>query len=244
MSGQRSDFGGQVKERSGWLVPIAVFIVTALLSAFFLAYYLAPNPSSLIEEHPQPTSHTDPTQLRIGGISFAIPANYLLYASARRGGVRREVALYAALPDFRGYSDAESQVFSENGADSPIVHLLIREEQFGIPEAVRLQRVYLNDVDDVRGRKGQFGLVQYAFREDSGYRGEDLFVGRTEGDIVVMRCVRFSVELPGPSCLRDVPLARGVAVSYRFKRSHLAKWREIAEGAGKLIASFRKSGNS
>jgi hypothetical protein len=207
--------------------------------AIILVYYLAPNPTSLIEEHPRPTSHGEAAQLRIGGLSFTIPANYLLYASARNGGARREVALYAELPDFHGYSEDEAPVFSGNGTNSPIVYLLIREEAFNLPEASRLQRIYLDDVVDVRGRKGPFGLDEYAFRDDSGYRGEDLFVGRTARGIVVMRCVRFAREVPSPSCLRDEPLGGDVALSYRFKRSQLSKWRQIADGADRLVASFR-----
>ncbi|HWE06385.1 MAG TPA: hypothetical protein VG274_06735 [Rhizomicrobium sp.] len=242
MSRQGSEFDGQVKERSGWLLPIAVFVVTAVLSALFLLYYLAPNPGSFIEEHPQPTSRTDAVKLWIGGIPFTIPANYLLYPGARKGGARREVALYAALPDFRGYSDADGPVFSGNNAGSPIVYMLIREEAFNLPEATRLQRIYLNDVIDVRGRKAPFGLVQYEFRNDSGYRGEDLFVGQIGRGVVVMHCVRLSQNVPSPSCLRDTMLARGVALSYRFKRSQLASWRDIANGADRLVASFRVPG--
>ena len=242
MSRRDSEFDGQVQERSGWLLPIAVFVVTAVLSAFFLLYYLAPNPGSFIEEHARPTSRRDAVKLWIGGIPFTIPANYLPYAGGRKGGARKEVALYAALPDFRGYSDTDSPIFSANNAGSPIVYMLIREEAFNLPEAIRLQRIYLNDVVDGRGRKGLFGLVQYEFRDDSGYRGEDLFVGQTGRGVVVMHCVRLSQNVPSPSCLRDMVLARGVALSYRFKRSQLANWRSIATGADRLVASFRVAG--
>jgi hypothetical protein len=120
--------------------------------------------------------------------------------------------------------------------------MLIREEEFNLPEDARLHRIYLNDVLDVRGNKGPFGLVQYTFRDDSGYRGEYLFVGQTERGTVVMRCVRNSPDIPSPSCLRDMVLARGVALSYRFKRSQLANWRGIATGAERLVASFRAAG--
>ena len=41
--------------------------------------------------------------------------------------------------------------------------------------------------------------------------------------------------------MRDVPVARGVSLFYRFKRAHLSKWREIDKGMDKLIASFEKA---
>lgn len=232
------DTDDTVRQHSGWLIPLAVFVATAVLSALFLLFYLAPTPSSFIEEHQAPTSRSDIVHLTVGDLSFAVPANYLLYASARQGGVRRQVQLFAQFPDFNGYSDFQSQTFNSNGADSPIVYMLIREEPYVLSEGQRLKRVYIAYVADGTGKPGPFGLTEYTFREDSAYRGEDLFVGGDGTDPVVMRCVRMSPEVPSPSCLRDVPLSKGVALTYRFKRAQLPNWREIAAGTAKLAASF------
>jgi hypothetical protein len=239
MARSRDDSDDSVRQRSGWLIPLGVFLVTAALSAMFLLFYLAPAPTSFIEEHPSPTARTDPVTVSVNGASFTIPANYLIYRSARQGGAHNEVALFATLPDLHGYSDWYAADFSDNSADSPLVNLLIREEQLNLNEADRLQRIYLNYVVDPKGRPGPFGLTQYTFRDDSGYRGEDLFVGRIERRVIVLRCVRLSESVPSPSCLRDVKLARGVALSYRFKRTHLVQWQEIAQGVEALVASFR-----
>lgn len=228
-----------IRQHSGWLIPIGVFAVTALLSAMVLLFYLAPAPTSFIEEHPAPTSRTDPISLSVGSMAFTIPANYVLYKSARQGGIRRDIALFATLPDFRGYSDWRSQLFVGNAFDSTIVYLLIREEPLNITEAERLQRIYLNFVVDAAGKPGPFGLTEYTFRDDSGYHGEDLFVGGTSDNPVVLRCDRFSQQVRSPSCLRDMRLKHGVALSYRFKRAHLADWRAISDGVRALIQSFR-----
>jgi hypothetical protein len=228
-----------VKQRSGWLIPIAVFVVTAGLSALFLLYYLVPTPTSLIEEHAAPTSRTDKVAITINGTAFSIPANYIIFARARQGGTLKEVQMFTALPDFEGYSDWHASSFSGNAADSPVIFLLLREEQFKITEAERLQRIYLTYVTDPAGTRGPFSLTQYVFRDDSGYQGEDLFVGQMNGKPVVLRCVRFSPKVPSPSCLRDVRIGSGVTLSYRFKRANLGRWQEIATGVDKLIASFR-----
>ena len=227
-----------VKQRSGWLIPLAVFVVTAVLSALFLLFYLAPTPTSFIEEHQSPTTRTEPVQISVGGLSLDVPANYLLYARARRGGQMKQVEIFAKFPDFHGYSDWESQTFNGNGPDSPIIYMLIREEPFNLEEDERLKRIYLNYVADPEGKPGPFDLTEFMFRDDSGYRGEDLFVGDVRGHPVVMRCVRFSPEVPSPSCLRDVRLSGGVALSYRFKRAQLANWRDIAAGVSGLVRSF------
>jgi hypothetical protein len=87
-----------VKQRSGWLIPIAVFVVTTVLSAVILLLYLAPTPASFIEEHPSPTSRADPIDLSVNGLALKIPANYIIYSSARQGGPRKDVALFTTFP--------------------------------------------------------------------------------------------------------------------------------------------------
>jgi hypothetical protein len=153
-----------------------------------------------------------------------------------------EVALAAALPDFRGYSDADAQLFAGNAVDSPVIHILLHEERLKLGEMDRFRRIYLNYTTDEKGRVGPFGLMQYEFRDDSGYQGEDLFVGRLGTRVVVLRCVRMSARVPSPSCLREVRLTHHAGLSYRFKRSQLSRWREIADGVDSLIHSFMRGG--
>lgn len=235
-SNQTSD--DDVRQHSGWLIPIVVFVVTAGLSALFLLFYLVPAPTSFIEEHPAPTSRTDPVALTVGSLKMTVPANYIVYRSARNGGTRKDLALFTAYPDFRGYTDSEAQTFTSNAADTPVIYILIRDERLNLSEEERLKRIYTTFVTDPAGKPGPFDLTQYAFRDDSGYRGEDLFVGDVDGKMVVMRCVRFSMEVPSPSCLRDRRLVKGVAITYRFKRANLSRWREIAQGVDALIGGF------
>ncbi|HEY5338418.1 MAG TPA: hypothetical protein VIJ85_09460, partial [Rhizomicrobium sp.] len=163
MSRSADDNDGTVKQRSGWLIPIAVFVVTAGLSAIILLFYLAPTPTSFIEEHAAPTSRTDKVALSVNGLKFDVPANYIKFASARQGGPRKEVALFTTFPDFEGYSDSNASDFSDNAADSPVIFLLLREEQYKISEADRLQRVYMGYITDPAGKPGPFGLTQYVF---------------------------------------------------------------------------------
>lgn len=231
----------EVTRHSGWLLPLAALGAVATVCALFLLYYLAPAPTALVEEHVLPSARAYPVHLRIGGIALVVPANYLPYASERVGGPREQVVLYAELPDFHGYSGKEPAGLEENGARSPIIHILIRKEEFNVSEAVRLERIYLNEVVDRRGLKGPFGLTQYVFRSDSGYHGEDIFVGRTQTNRMVMRCTRSGPELPPASCLREMQLAPDVSQSYRFARSHLSDWRKIADGVSRLVASFRRA---
>jgi hypothetical protein len=225
-------------KHSGWLVPLGMLAAIAGLCVLMLLYYLAPSPNALIEEHTSPSARTDPVRLKLGRLTLVVPAKSLPYASERSGGPRREVALYAELPAFRGYTDLAAAEFSGNAPGSPMVHILITREEFDVGETARLKRIYLNEVADTRGQATDWGLTKYAFRDGSGYRGEDLFVGRDAHGDVVMRCTQPEADVPSPNCMREARFAPGILLSYRFKRSHLPQWRLIARGVERLVSSF------
>lgn len=227
-----------IRKRSGWVIPLTVFIVTLGLSAAFLALYLAPSGPGLFGKQISPTSRSDVVALSVNGRPFRIPANYLPYVVARQGGAQKEIEIFALLPGLSGWSNWDAEAFTSNAADSKVVYLTLHQDRVGLSEAEKLSRVYLDYLQDRQGRPGPFGLRQYRFREDTGYRNEDLFVGTGEKGPVVMRCVRTSHEVPSPSCLREILIARGVALSYRFKREHLSQWREIAVKVDKLMTGF------
>ncbi|HEY4115959.1 MAG TPA: hypothetical protein VGM17_18020, partial [Rhizomicrobium sp.] len=107
-----------------------------------------------------------------------------------------------------------------------------------LSESQRLQRIYLDYVVYPRGQPAPFGLTEYQFRDDSGYRGEDLFVGQIGKHVVVLRCDRKSAHVPSPSCLRDERLPQHLSLSYRFKRAQLSRWKEIAIGVDRLMHRF------
>jgi len=231
-----------IRRRSGWLIPLAVFVVTFALSAAILVFYLAPRPTTFAGEQPAPTSRADLVPLKVRGLHLAVPANYLVYESSRQGGTRTDLSMFALLPDFHGYSSGDAGDFTSNAPDSEVVYMLLREEKLNFSEADRLKRIYMNYVANPHGEEGPFGLTRYVFRDDSGYRAEDLFVGDTDKGPIVMRCVRLSQDVVSPSCLRDVQITKGVALTYRFKRAHLSDWKSIAAGAEKLIQGFKAAG--
>jgi hypothetical protein len=242
MSRLGDDFGGQVKQRSGWLIPLAVLVVIAALSALVLAYYFAPTPPELVNEQSSPTDDTHRVALDVGSMSFRIPSNYLLFASGRKGGPRQSVELIAFLPDLRGYSSSESQALASNTSDSEAIHFKMAEDENNLSEKDRLQRVYLAQVVAPAGAPGPFGLRQYAFRPETGYRDDDLFVGQTDVGPMALRCTRASEIAPSPNCLREMLLGPGVSLSYRFKRAHLEHWHDIDASVRQIFFSFiRKS---
>ncbi|HWU54770.1 MAG TPA: hypothetical protein VN175_04650 [Rhizomicrobium sp.] len=226
----------EVHRHSGWLIPGAFLLAILLLSGLFLGWYLRPSFRSQVA----PTGQSSLVNLRVHGISFAIPANYIENARARAGGDMNALTLVALFPSWQGYSESQARLFSSNAPDSPLVRLSLRGDPNNLKAEDRLNRVYKPHMVNAEGEAGPFGLTHYGFAPESGYGASDLFAGDSTKGLLLLLCERASVEFPSPSCLAiDRPLAPDLSYSYRFKRAYLGHWREIAADVDRLIAKFR-----
>jgi hypothetical protein len=225
---------GEIHRHSGWLIPLGLLGAVVALGGFFLLYDLRPPPAPF--RRSQPIAGAAPLGVVIAGLRFRIPGRYIDNRDTGVGSDR--IALIAALPDMRGYSGAEDALFAGNGADSPIVHLVIRADAANLGAPTRLARLYGPYFLRPEGEPTSFGLTRYGFRPDSAYGRSELFAGEGGGPLFL--CERPAQDLPSPNCLAvERPVAPGVSLSYRFKRAHLAGWRAIEDGTGRLISSFR-----
>ena len=237
-SGQSCECAKTAQPHSGWQFLLWFCLIAIVICALILLYYILPAPIAWIEARPDPTSGTRPVHLNVGGKQFLIPANYIIYSDERQGGQHLRVILAALMPDFHGYSRAEAWQFTNDGAQSRVVHLRIWADNLALSEPAQLHRVLLTFVTSPHGQPGPFGLTQYRFRHDNGYRGQDLFVGVYDGQTIVLRCWRIVSTNHAPDCMRDLRLGHNVSLSYRFKRTYLSQWRQIAQGVSRLVAGF------
>ena len=238
MSHSGEEFGGTAQQHSGWLIPLMVFFVTACLSALILAYYFAPAQPGASQEQPAPTDATREIALSVGAARFHIPANYIAMASERQGGAVTDLALIATLPDLRGYTLDAAPDFMVNGPESRVINIMLKAGKPVLPEQERIDRIYQAQMEDPKGKAGPYGLRQYIFRADSGYHDQDMFVGATEAGPAVFLCTKLAADVVAPSCLRGLPFAGDLSLSYRFKRAHLGNWRKIDAGIRARIDSF------
>jgi hypothetical protein len=226
------------RRRSAWLLPLAVFVVTAGLSAAVLAYFSLGPARGLFGERPAPTDSTAAVALTIGENSFHIPANYLLYSSARRGGDMNRLEMIALAPDLQPYSLDTAQEFSSNAPDSRVLNITLREDADAPSAAERLENEYLPMVEDRNGIGGPHGLTLYAFRADSDVADRDLLVGGTPAGQTVLLCEKETEERPAPSCEGETRIAADLVVQYGFRRAHLQQWRDIDAGIRALMGAF------
>lgn len=226
---------GEIHQHSGWLIPLTVMVVVAILCAALFLYYMRPfaiRPGAAPFRDNRDSSVTIP--VTIGGMALSIPRRYIEPGA----GAKNTLALVAALPDMRGYSEGEAQLFAANAPDSPLVHLLVHVSPNRLAPGERLRRLYMPYIANAAGEKAPFGLVHYDFRSGSGYAHDDLYAGN-DGNLLLL-CEQPAQDIPSPNCLViDEPLTMGASLTYRFKRSQLSSWRAIDAGVGRLIKKFR-----
>ncbi len=245
MSSQRGDsyYGGDIEggatEEPSWAIPLVVILITGLLSLLFLAYYLSPSLSEIMGTAPDPSDENRPIELTIGDRTFMIPANYTRFAAARRGGNQERVSMYALLPKFQPYSPATADDFEDNTARSSVIHFDLGVTTSKFSERERFEKIYLRLVTDPEGTNGPHGFRKYQFNENSGYKDEDLFVWTSPKDeLIVLRCFKSTEIIASPTCRRDLHYGGEVDLTYRFKRSHLSRWKDIDQGMLRLIQGF------
>jgi hypothetical protein len=229
-TGNRDD----IRRHSGWLIPGVVFFALLLLSGVILGWYLRPGPRPRLA----PTEQAGLVRLSLHGVSFAIPANYIEDAEARRGGERGALTLVALFPSWRGYSERQARLFAGSAPDSALIRVTLRGGPSGPDAGDRLERIYRPHIAE--SGQGPVGLTRYDFAPESGYGNDELFSGVAGKDLHLFLCQRPSPEFPSPNCSAiDRPLTPDLGYSYRFKRAYLGRWQEIAAGVNSLIGKFR-----
>ncbi len=238
-------FDQNARRESSWATPLRILTITLVLSAGFLYYYFGPTVDDLQGNIPQASVSDYPISLSIGGLNFSVPENFTQFPRARRGGERSSVALYAMMPELTPYTLENKEIFEGNLPDSPLIHFQIETYVSPLTEAQRIERIYLNSVVDTSGEAGPAGLTRFAFSEDTGYREDDLFLGRDENhQLVAFICMQALPGIPSPSCRRDTQLSDTISLKYRFKRVHLNNWRTIDADVHNLARSFLVSDNN
>ncbi|TNE36804.1 MAG: hypothetical protein EP347_09945 [Alphaproteobacteria bacterium] len=232
-------FDENAQEQSSWGTMLRVLAILLVLSGGLLYYYFGPSYDDIQGNTPEFSFSTVPVDLSVGGMRFVIPENYTQFPRDRRGGVRENVALYAILPTMQPYTRDLASHFEDSSEESPIVHLQIESYRAPFNEEERFERIYRPKFISQDGAPGPDGLTAYKFREGTGYHGEDLYVGKDDlGRMIILRCSPFDSELLFPNCRRDTQLSPTVGLSYRFKRSRLANWRQIDDDVRTLVWSF------
>ena len=218
------------RRHRGHLVPIALGAVIAAGAIVLVAYLLWPTW--------EPIKSDDPARLpvSVGATLFNVPTQAVRMKVQRHSGPQERVDLSFAYPslDAAGapkHASAETAEATIQPIDR--IFLSIAAHHDTLAPDVRVRTIYPRYLEKV-STQGDDGMTLRAFRDGTPYSSEDLFVASTPA--MVARCTR-DAATPG-MCLSERRVD-GADLTFRFPRSWLAQWRDVAGAMDRLTAQLR-----
>ncbi len=218
------------RRHRGHLLPIALGGVIAALAVALVAYLLWPTW--------EPDKSSDPSRLpvSVGATLFNVPTLAVRRKVQRHSGPQERVDLSFAYPSLDA-AGAPRHAGAETSEDAvpPIdrIFLSISAHHDALAPDVRVRTIYPRYLEKAFA-PAQDGLTARAFRDGTPYGNEDLFVAGTPA--LVARCTRDGAT-PG-MCLSERRVD-GADLTFRFPRSWLAQWRDVAGAMDSLAAQLR-----
>jgi hypothetical protein len=168
------------------------------------------------------------TAIMINDEKFQFPANTIRFENQRAGGMMERADLYLLWPQMEGYSNKNRQHFNDTGKSGKMVFLTLKPASMPLDMSQRYEPVYLRLVNPAGETRGN-GLTKFAFREDTRYVDEVLYVGdRQDADPFVVRClIESGLPAGSRSCMRDIHIGENMSVNYRFSTELLPHWRAL-----------------
>jgi hypothetical protein len=218
------------RRQRGHLLPIALGSVIGAAAITLVAYLLWPTW--------EPDKSSDPIRLpvSVGATLFNVPTQAVRMKVQRHSGPQERVDLSFAYPslDAAG-APKHASAETADAAIQPIdrIFLSISAHHDTLAPDVRVRTIYPRYLEKVVA-PGQDGLAMRAFRDGTPYGNEDLFVANTPA--MVARCTR-DAATPG-MCLSERRI-EGADLTFRFPRSWLGQWQDVAGAMDKLTMQLR-----
>lgn len=213
------------KDLRGHLLPILLVGAIAAAALALVAYLLWPTW--------EVDTASGPTRLpvSIGSTLFNVPSASIRMKIQHHTGPQERIDLFFAYPSLEP-PEAPKRVSAADvdEAMQPIdrIFLSIAAHHDALAPEVRARTIFPRYLDQT-AKVGEGGLTMRAFREGSPYSGEDLFSANAPD--FVARCSR-EAATPG-MCLSERRV-EGADLTFRFPRSWLAHWRDVADAMDRL----------
>jgi hypothetical protein len=231
---QRGVRGSRERTRSH-LVPIVLVGFVTASAVAVIAYLLWPTWG--------PDASSGPARLpvSIGATLFNVPTAAIRMKIQRHSGPQERVDLSFVFPSLEP-PDAPKRVSADavEEAVQPIdrIFLSIAAHHDTLAPDARVRTIYPRYLEQV-ATPGVDGLMLRVFRDSTPYSGEDLFLASTPE--LSARCTR-DAATPG-MCLSERRID-GADLTFRFPRSWLAQWRDVANAMDRLTAKLHGPGGN
>jgi hypothetical protein len=207
------------------LLPIALGATVGAAAIAMVAYLLWPTwgiaGSSTPERLP----------ISVGGTLFNVPTAAIRMKIQRHSGTQERIDLdfsYPALTPPEPPQHVTAEEIEKGTPPIDRIFLSIAAHHDALAPEMRLRTIYPRYLDQA-STTPQDGLTQRAFRDGTPYSGEDLFLASAPG--LVARCTR-EAATPG-MCLSERRID-GADLTFRFPRSWLAQWQDVASAMDRL----------
>src|SRR5258706_1784171 len=167
----------------------------------------------------------------IGATLFNVPTTAIRMKIQRHSGPQERIDLNFAFPSLEA-PDAPKHISAETVEETmqPIdrIFLSVSAHHDSLAPDTRVRTIYPRYLEQA-STPGQDGLTIRALRDGTPYSNEDLFLGTTPS--LTARCSR-DAATPG-MCLSERRID-GADLTFRFPRSWLSQWRDVADAMDRL----------
>ena len=212
------------------MIPIMLAGVVTTCAIALVAYLLWPTW--------EPDASSNPARLpvSVGATLFNVPTSAVRMKIQRHSGPQERVDLNFMFPSLEA-PDAAKHVSAgtvEETAIQPIdrIFLSIAAHHDSLAPDTRVRTIFPRYLEQASS-PGQDGLTKRAFRDGSPYSNEDMFFANTP--TLNARCTR-DAATPG-MCLSERRID-GADLTFRFPRSWLAQWRDVANAMDRLTVQL------
>ncbi|OPY99931.1 hypothetical protein A5906_24160 [Bradyrhizobium sacchari] len=212
------------------IVPIVLSGAAALGAVALVAYLLWPTWGA------GGASAPDKLPVSVGGTLFNLPTTAIRMKIQRHSGPQERIDLdflYPSLepPGAPKHVTADTVEATVQSIDR--IFLSIAAHHDALSPEQRTTTIYPRYLDQA-ATQPQDGLTVRTFRADTPYGSEDFYSATSPA--LTARCTR-DAATPG-MCLSERRVG-GADLTFRFPRSWLSQWREVAEAMEKLTAQLR-----
>lgn len=216
--------------RTNHLLPIVLASAIAAGAIAAVAYLLWPTWGTVGAEGPERLP------ISIGGTLFNVPTAAVRMKIQRHSGEQERIDLSFSYPSLQP-PGPQKHVSADEVAEEmtqPIdrIFLSIATHHDSLSPEMRVSSIYPRYLEPA-SNPGQDGLTMRAFRAGTPYSGEDLYYTSTPA--LIARCTR-DAKTPG-ICLSERRID-GADLTFRFPRSWLSQWQDVATSMDRLTAQL------
>jgi hypothetical protein len=219
----------RVWRQTSHLLPIVAGVGLGLAAIALVAYLLWPTWRT--------ESVGGPGQLpvSVGATLFNVPTEAVRMKIQRHSGPQERIDLafdYPALTPPAAPKHITADMVDEAIQPVDRIFLSIAAHHDALSPDTRVRTIYRRYLAD-NATQLENGLTMRAFRESTPYAGEDLFSAASP--LLNARCMR-DAATPG-MCLSERRIG-GADLTFRFPRSWLSQWREVADAMDRLTVEM------